>query len=185
MFLGLVIADRAERPPAVVASSWPVAHHHEGLHPDHLGKSQPLTAATTITGDEYCEAAGITRIDFVKIDVDGYEFPVLQGFQHTLRRCRPKILIEIAPYFYDATQAADFERFIGFLRDLDYDFSDANSGRRVPDTTDGLRLDWINRWVHVRVSQTEPMVRVICEQHGDEPRQLFEETMEIVRSYCS
>jgi FkbM family methyltransferase len=134
-----LVANQAERPPTVVASSWPVAHHHEGLHPDHLGKSQPLAAATTITGDEYCEAAGITRIDFVKIDVDGYEFPVLQGFQRTLRRCRPKILIEIAPYFYGATQAADFERFIGFLRDLDYDFSDANSGRRVPDTTDGLR----------------------------------------------
>jgi phosphomannomutase len=53
------------------------------------------------------------------------------------------------------------------------------------DTTDGLRLDWINRWVHVRVSQTEPIVRVICEQQGDEPRQLFDETMEVVRSYCA
>ncbi len=52
-------------------------------------------------------------------------------------------------------------------------------------TTDGLRLDWANRWVHVRVSQTEPIVRVICEQQGDEPRKLFEETMEIVRSYCA
>jgi phosphomannomutase len=52
-------------------------------------------------------------------------------------------------------------------------------------TTDGMRLDWINRWVHVRVSQTEPIVRVICEQQGDEPRQLFDETMEIVRSYCA
>jgi phosphomannomutase len=52
-------------------------------------------------------------------------------------------------------------------------------------TTDGLRLDWMNRWVHVRVSQTEPIVRVICEQQGDEPRQLFDETMEIVRSYCA
>jgi len=52
-------------------------------------------------------------------------------------------------------------------------------------TTDGLRLDWINRWVHVRVSQTEPIVRVICEQQGDEPRRLIDETMEIVRSYCA
>jgi phosphomannomutase len=51
--------------------------------------------------------------------------------------------------------------------------------------TDGLRLDWPDRWVHVRVSQTEPIVRVICEQQGEEPRKLFEETMEIVRSYCA
>ena len=52
-------------------------------------------------------------------------------------------------------------------------------------TTDGLRLDWPGRWVHVRVSQTEPIVRVICEQRGDPPRQLFEETMELVRSHCA
>jgi len=46
-------------------------------------------------------------------------------------------------------------------------------------------LDWPGRWVHVRVSQTEPIVRVICEQRGDPPRQLFEETMELVRSHCA
>jgi phosphomannomutase len=30
-------------------------------------------------------------------------------------------------------------------------------------TVDGLRLDWENRWVHVRPSNTEPIVRVIAE----------------------
>jgi phosphomannomutase len=28
---------------------------------------------------------------------------------------------------------------------------------------DGLRLDWADRWVHVRPSNTEPIVRVIAE----------------------
>jgi phosphomannomutase len=28
---------------------------------------------------------------------------------------------------------------------------------------DGLRLDWEDRWVHVRPSNTEPIVRVIAE----------------------
>src|SRR5207244_9912382 len=28
---------------------------------------------------------------------------------------------------------------------------------------DGLRLDWPDRWVHVRPSNTEPIVRVIAE----------------------
>ncbi len=31
------------------------------------------------------------------------------------------------------------------------------------DRRDGLRLDWGDRWVHVRVSNTEPIVRVIAE----------------------
>jgi phosphomannomutase len=31
------------------------------------------------------------------------------------------------------------------------------------DRSDGLRLDWDDRWVHVRASNTEPIVRVIAE----------------------
>jgi phosphomannomutase len=33
----------------------------------------------------------------------------------------------------------------------------------TPDTQDGLRLSWPDRWVHVRPSGTEPIVRVIAE----------------------
>ena len=36
-------------------------------------------------------------------------------------------------------------------------------------TDDGLRLDWDDHWVHVRPSNTEPVVRVIAEA-GDEAR---------------
>jgi phosphomannomutase len=61
--------------------------------------------------------------------------------------------------------------------------------RRFPEAKknaiDGLRLDWPGSWVHVRVSQTEPIVRVICERRGEAPRELFEQTMEIVRSYSA
>ena len=33
----------------------------------------------------------------------------------------------------------------------------------APDRLDGLRLAWKDRWVHVRPSNTEPIVRVIAE----------------------
>jgi phosphomannomutase len=46
---------------------------------------------------------------------------------------------------------------------------------------DGLRVDWPDRWFHVRVSQTEPILRVICEQRGSPPTSLFESVMEQVR----
>lgn len=38
----------------------------------------------------------------------------------------------------------------------------------VVDTQDGLRLSWSDRWVHVRPSGTEPIVRVIAEAPTDE-----------------
>lgn len=51
-------------------------------------------------------------------------------------------------------------------------------------TVDGLRVDWPDRWFHVRVSQTEPIVRVIAEQRGDPPERLFEALLDFVRAYA-
>ncbi len=39
------------------------------------------------------------------------------------------------------------------------------------DTQDGLRLSWADRWVHVRPSGTEPIVRVIAEAPTDQEAQ--------------
>jgi phosphomannomutase len=52
-------------------------------------------------------------------------------------------------------------------------------------STDGLRVDWPTKWFHVRVSQTEPIVRVICEHRGVPPRMLFQELMDQVRQYAA
>jgi phosphomannomutase len=52
----------------------------------------------------------------------------------------------------------------------------------VASVVDGLRIDWPDHWLHVRVSQTEPLVRIICEQRGEAPVALFRALMEQVRS---
>ncbi|MEO8657892.1 MAG: hypothetical protein ABI693_05450 [Bryobacteraceae bacterium] len=72
------------------------------------------------------------------------------------------------------------------------------TSRRIPDllmeiqdrysdgeinAVDGVRVDYPGKWFHVRVSQTEPVVRVICEQKGQAPTALFHDLMEMVRSY--
>jgi phosphomannomutase len=44
--------------------------------------------------------------------------------------------------------------------------SAARQGAAVNDT-DGLRLDWPDRWVHVRPSNTEPIARVIAEARDE------------------
>lgn len=49
-------------------------------------------------------------------------------------------------------------------------------------TLDGLRVDWPDQWFHVRVSQTESIVRVIAERRGGSPRELFDAVMERVWS---
>jgi phosphomannomutase len=36
------------------------------------------------------------------------------------------------------------------------------------DTSDGMRLAWADRWVHVRPSGTEPIVRFIAEAPSED-----------------
>jgi phosphomannomutase len=50
------------------------------------------------------------------------------------------------------------DRLPALLAKLQTHFDDA-----TPDPRDGLRLDWPDRWLHVRGSNTEPIVRVIAE----------------------
>ncbi len=47
---------------------------------------------------------------------------------------------------------------------------------------DGLRLDWADRWVQVRASNTEPILRVIAEApDADAARRLCREVLELVK----
>jgi hypothetical protein len=50
---------------------------------------------SVITLDDFCRDRDISRVDLVKIDVEGYEFKVLKGATSTIEKYRPKICIEL------------------------------------------------------------------------------------------
>ena len=52
------------------------------------------------------------------------------------------------------------------------------------DTQDGLRVDIEDGWFHVRVSNTEPVVRVIAEMRRGSVEDLMAKLMDTVRSYA-
>lgn len=58
------------------------------------------------TLDDLCTAAGLSRLDLVKIDVEGGELHVLHGGEQTIERFRPTLYLELearhtARYGYD------------------------------------------------------------------------------------
>lgn len=68
------------------------------------------------------------------------------------------------------------EQVLAALDKLEQHFSDA-----TPDRMDGLRLDWENKWLLVRASNTEPIVRAIAEAPSkDEAQELCEKAAEVI-----
>jgi FkbM family methyltransferase len=136
-------ADRAATLPTAVASRWPVANRHDDLDIDHLGKPEKLANASALTADDFCEEQRLERLDFVKLDVDGFEHSVLRGFRRSLERFRPCILIEFAPFIYSKRPARDFADLVAYIADMDYVLTQAGSGRPIQLDPEVLRREII------------------------------------------
>src|SRR6185503_11933220 len=59
----------------------------------HAGQGKIVTVHAA-TLDDYCERAGMRRLDFAKVDVEGAEHLVLRGAERALRVFRPAIIFE-------------------------------------------------------------------------------------------
>jgi FkbM family methyltransferase len=60
-----------------------------------LTDSERCPAVEMVTLDHWAERIGLSRVDFLKVDVEGYEFFVLQGARRVLANYCPVILCEI------------------------------------------------------------------------------------------
>lgn len=65
----------------------------------NMHKIQPSSNAQIViasTIDNYIEKNGITKVDLIKIDVEGFEMNVLKGGMETINKHKPKMFIEIS-----------------------------------------------------------------------------------------
>lgn len=115
----MMLVDRPDsEPPKHLFASWPL-ETKEHVHPKHLGRAVATDHATATTLDSYVERENLQKVDFIKLDVDGYECQVLRGALKTLERFRPVILSELAPYHLaDAEESV--EEFVSILESSNY-----------------------------------------------------------------
>ncbi|MDC9722842.1 MAG: FkbM family methyltransferase [Urechidicola sp.] len=73
--------------------------------------------ATIITLDSYFSDKSISRIDFVKIDIEGHEYKALLGMKNLLLRHHPTLLIEI---LREEELPNNEDKVIRFLSSLGY-----------------------------------------------------------------
>jgi len=126
-FLG---AGHGQSVPAGLYAKWPL-FNREGVHPKHRGQMATTLCAKYSSLDEFASRERISRIDLIKIDVDGNELPVLQGALNSLQRYKPTLVMEMSPYIH-AEQNQNFADLVQLLAALGYSLTDIDSGRTVP-----------------------------------------------------
>jgi FkbM family methyltransferase len=117
-------------------SSWPVTHADQP-HAIHRGVLKSAEGSAAFTLDELVTREGLSRLDVVKIDVDGREVRVLRGAGHTLATLRPSFVLELAPYALEEC-GDSLDSLIHLLRDAGYRFVAEGSFARLPDDAKDL-----------------------------------------------
>lgn len=81
-------------------------------------------------GDDILAELKTEPVSFIKIDVEGYEYPVLQGLEKTIKRDKPVIFFEYDRNYQLKTTKNPQDLFL-FLQDLGFKFIAINNFGRI------------------------------------------------------
>ena len=85
-----------------------------------LGKGEKKYDAQFIPLDVWADEQKIKAVDFIKIGVEGYEYPVLEGALNTLTIFRPVVMFELNELTLTLSDKSE-DDYLRFARELDYD----------------------------------------------------------------
>jgi FkbM family methyltransferase len=119
------ITGRMGRAYAFVAEAPP-----EGkLRPDLEDTGRELQPTPVITIDGFCAERGITKVDFIRMDIEGAELKALRGALGVIERDRPNVLIEIHPQMLEARFGGSAAEVVDVFRARGYRMFTLNGHR--------------------------------------------------------
>ncbi len=80
-----------------------------------------------VDGDSFLKD---TKIDFIKMDVEGYELYVLKGINKIIKKYKPKIIMEFSPKIYEAVKEGSSKELMEFLKENNYSIFDVETKKR-------------------------------------------------------
>jgi len=123
--------------PVELYSSWNL-QSDTPQHGVHQGTLKSTDKATVITIDELVEQLQLSKIDFVKMDVDGFECKVLRGAKNSLEKYKPKMLLELCPYVLEE-HGDSFEEMLSLLYNYNYQLFSEDGKNKLPKDASELR----------------------------------------------
>ena len=73
---------------------------------------------TIAKGDDFIRERQIAKVDFIKIDVEGFEQSVIEGLAETIARDQPIVALELNHWCLNAFQRTSVPDFFDFLRSV-------------------------------------------------------------------
>jgi len=115
------VSSGASEPDEMVAySSWKIdGKPHGRRHRIHGGIAQDTGSVPSISLDAFCEKEKINRVDFIKIDTEGYEHQVLLGGRKSIAAFHPVIIFEAGLYQVE-DRCGGFKDYLDFFDSLGY-----------------------------------------------------------------
>ena len=95
-----------------------------------LGSLKSTNNANTFRLDDYITKYKIKKIDFIKLDVDGYELEVLKSGYKFLKKNRTPIIFEVAPYLYKEHNYSKSD-LVNLFVELKYSFYNINNLKKI------------------------------------------------------
>lgn len=109
--------------------------HNSGGNRIAPGKQTQGKKIEVTTLDRFIEENNVAKVDFIKIDVEGYEYNVLLGALKTIDRYRPSFFIELVDDFLK-DQGASSKMLVELLEQKKYSIRNANDQTPVSAGTD-------------------------------------------------
>ena len=106
--------------PTKVWSSWNFDNNND-KHKLHLGTLHSIKKKSYMSLTNFINLKKISKVDFIKLDVDGHELDVLKSGEKFLKDKKPVIFIEIAPYLYPEF-GYKCSKLITYIKKLKYSF---------------------------------------------------------------
>ena len=96
--------------------------HQVCRNPEKLRGNGEMPRIRMDTIDSYMKHNGITTIDLLKIDVEGYELEVLDGAKEALERRTVKVILAECDFDPEDTQHTYFNELWNYLRSRNFSF---------------------------------------------------------------
>lgn len=107
----LALYDENATLPFTVSDAYPA-----GSHVPAAEGGRPTTTVEAVRLDDYVERQRLSRLDLVKLDVEGAEMNVLRGARRTMARLAPDLVVEVNPVALRRFHRASFRELVALVR---------------------------------------------------------------------